>query len=190
MKTLARNGDLEPGGIGPTNTCASFRAPYDVRLRRVCQRAVLLTDVLAGLAPALESVRVNITGSLKGGVPSGGGVFGGGPRRLEGLLVSAQVAMSMVLLVGAGLFAQAENRTLRADPGYLPHKVVVAPLFFPDDTTWQGAAARLSVIAQWVRALPGVRGASAFDGQRKPRWILRYGSIMMPGEESPGRRPH
>ena len=51
--------------------------------------------------------------------------------RLRAALVSAQVAMSMVLLVGAGLFAKSEQRNLHADPGYLPQKVVVSQLRFP-----------------------------------------------------------
>ncbi len=121
---------------------------------------VLLTGILAGLAPALESVKGSITESLKGDA----GLFGAGrARRLESWLVSAQVAMSMVLLVGAALFAQAENRTLQANTGYQPQKVVVAPLFLPSGTEAQ-AAMRLSALAERVRALPGARSVAFTEG--------------------------
>jgi hypothetical protein len=45
---------------------------------------------------------------------------------------------------------------LRTDPGYLPRKVVVAPLFFPDGTRLETAAVRLRALAERVKALPGV----------------------------------
>ncbi len=141
-----------------------FAMPPDWRTFAYVAGVVMLTGILAGLAPALESVRVDLTGSLKGGVPPGSGVFAGGARRLEGLLVSAQVAMSMALLVGAALFAKAENRTLRADPGYLSRQVVVAPLYFPDDVTPQAAELRALAISQRVKALPGVRSVAFSEG--------------------------
>jgi hypothetical protein len=87
---------------------------------------VLLSGIFSGLAPALESVNVDLSGSIKGQTGSAGG------NRVRGWLVTAQVALSMVLLVGAGLFGKAEDRTLHADPGYLPAQVVVAPLRFPN----------------------------------------------------------
>ncbi|MCX6633512.1 MAG: FtsX-like permease family protein [Acidobacteria bacterium] len=138
-----------------------FPMPPDWRTFAYVAGVVMLTGVLAGLAPALESVKVNITGSLKGY----SGVLGaGGAGRLQGVLVSAQVAMSMVLLVGAALFAQAEGRTLRADPGYLPQKVVIAPLFFPDGTKLETAAVRLLALAERVKALPGARSVAFSEG--------------------------
>ncbi len=139
-----------------------FPMPPDWRTFAYVAGAVILTGVLAGLAPALESLKADLTGSLKGGLASGAGA--GRPPRLEGLLVSAQVALSLVLLVGAALFAQAETRTLQADPGYLPHKVVVAPLYFPDNTPPHAAAVRLLSIAQRVKALPGVRSVAFSEG--------------------------
>jgi putative ABC transport system permease protein len=122
---------------------------------------VLFAGVLAGLAPALESVKVDLTGSLKGGAVLRPGVFGARrPRRLQGLLVTAQVAISMVLLVEAALFARAEDSSMRADPGYLPRKVAVAPLFFPENTSVETAAVKVAEIARRVKALPGVRAVA------------------------------
>ncbi len=138
-----------------------FPMPVDWRTFAYVAGVVMLTGVFAGLAPALESVNVNLAGSLKGSGNPLPGLFGlSGPRRVQGVLVSAQVAVSMALLVGAALFVQAESRTLRADPGYLPQKVVVAPIFFPDNSTEQETAARLLAIAERVKALPGVRSVA------------------------------
>jgi hypothetical protein len=134
---------------------------------------VLLCGIFSGLAPAVESVNVDLASSIKGqaGSPAG--------NRVRGWLVSAQVAMSMVLLVGAGLFGKAEDRTLHADSGYLPQKVVVAPVRFPESTTVEAARVRLDVITQRVRALPGVHSVAFSDGLPiAPRW--KYGRRGVP----------
>ena len=119
---------------------------------------VLLSGILSGLAPALESVKVDLTSSLKGYASLLGGA------RLRAALVTAQVAMSMVLLVSAGLFAKSEERNLHADSGYLPQKVVVSQLRFPENTTAAAARVRLDAIAQRMKALPGVRSVAFSDG--------------------------
>jgi predicted permease len=119
---------------------------------------VLLSGILSGLAPALESVKVDLASSLKGysSLLRGGGT-------LRAALVSAQVAMSMVLLVGAGLFAKSEQHNLHANPGYLPERVVVSGLNFPETTTAAAAAVRLDAIAQRMKALPGVHSVAFSD---------------------------
>ena len=130
----------------------------DWRIFLYISAIVLLTGILSGLAPALESVKVDLASSLKG---YGSLLRGGG--RLRAALVSAQVAMSMVLLVGAGLFAKSEQRNLHADPGYLPQKVVVSQLRFPENTPVAAARVRLDAIAQRMKALPGVHSVAFSD---------------------------
>jgi predicted permease len=120
---------------------------------------VLAAGVLAGLAPALESVKVNLTATLKGSAPS---EFGG--ARLRGWLVSAQVALSMVLIVEAGLFARSEDRNLRGEPGYSPGRVVVLPMRFAGTTAQAAATARLREMTDRVRAMPGVEAVAFSDG--------------------------
>ena len=119
---------------------------------------VLTSGILAGLAPALESVKVDLASSLKGYTSL---LRGGG--RIRAALVSAQVAMSMVLLVAAALFAKSEERNLHADPGYLPQKVVVAQLHFPDNTSLADARVRLDAITQRIKRLPGVHSVAFSD---------------------------
>ena len=135
-----------------------FPMTPDWRIFLYISAIVFLSGILSGLAPALESVKVDLASSLKG---YGSLLRGGG--RLRAGLVSAQVAMSMVLLVGAGLFAKSEERSLHANPGYLPQRVVVSQLRFPENTTPAAAAVRLDAIAQRMKALPGVHSVAFSD---------------------------
>jgi len=139
-----------------------FPMPPDWHTFAYISVVVLLTGFLAGIAPALESLKVDLTATLKGH----GGVFGGaiGGTRVRTLLVAAQVALSMVLLVEAGLFARSEDRALRGDPGYAPQRVVVAFLQFRADTPRESMRVRLQAISQRIKALPGVRSVAFSDG--------------------------
>lgn len=114
---------------------------------------VLTTGVLAGIAPAMEALKVDLISSLKGF----GGLLGGiaGTKRALGYLVSAQVALSMVLVVSAGLLGQAENRNLHANPGYDSRHVAVAMFQRP---------APLEVIKDRILSIPGVRSAAFSQG--------------------------
>ena len=131
---------------------------------------VLTTGVLAGIAPAAEALKVDLINSLKGF----GGLLGGvtGTKRALGYLVSAQVALSMVLIIGAGLLGQAENRNLHANPGYDSRHIAVVMF---------QRAAPLNVIKDRISNVPGVRSV-AFS-QRVP--------LLFPDtdEISPPERP-
>jgi putative ABC transport system permease protein len=138
-----------------------FPMPTDWRTFAYIAAVVLAAGVLSGLAPALESLKVDLTASLKG---HGGAVIGGSAgTRLRSLLVSMQVALSMVLLVEAGLFARSEHHALTANPGYDPQKVVVVKVPFPENTTLDRARVRLQAIAQRMKAIPGVRFVAFSD---------------------------
>ena len=138
-----------------------FPMPTDWRIFLYLCIVVVSAGILSGLAPAVESVKVDLLSSLKG---SGATLSRTSGAHLQGWLVSAQVAMSMVLLVEAALFAQSEDRTLRASPGYLPDRVVVAPIHFPDSSTVAQATVRLPAMADRIKALPGVRAVAFSDG--------------------------
>jgi predicted permease len=116
----------------------------------------LLAGCLAGLAPAFESLKVNLTATLNGNV----GLFRVSKRRWAGrdLLMAAQVAMSVVLLVVAGIFLRAQYTMFTVDPGFETKQVLLAPLQAePGRYTAQSAAAFNQTLAQRVRALPGVQ---------------------------------
>ena len=114
---------------------------------------VFATGVLAGIAPATEALRLDLINSLKGF----GGLVGGatGTKRALGYLVSAQVALSMVLVVGAGLLGQAEDRNLHADPGYDSRHIVVAMFWRP---------VLFNAITDRILSVPGVRSVAYSQG--------------------------
>src|SRR5262249_2900207 len=84
----------------------------------------IVTGLLFGLAPAVRAARVDLNMSLKAGGRSVQGEGGlGSRRRLRSLLVVAEVAISLVLLVGAGLLVRSFVRLQRVSPGFDPDGV-------------------------------------------------------------------
>jgi predicted permease len=86
----------------------------------------VVTGLLFGLAPAMRAARVDLSSSMKAGGRSaqGDGGFGSSRRRLRGLLVVAEVAISVVLLVGAGLLIRSFARLQQVPPGFDPDAVI------------------------------------------------------------------
>jgi predicted permease len=132
-----------------------FSLSPDWRIFAYIAGVVLVTGCLAGLAPALGSLRVDLAASLKGQ----GSLFGSSasPSWLRGFLVSAQVALSLVLLVEAGVFGRAQYRNFGTDPGYETRKVLVARLRFPAGNSRAASGATFRQVAERVESLPEVR---------------------------------
>jgi predicted permease len=86
----------------------------------------VVTGILFGLAPALRAVRVDLSSSMKSGGRStqGDGGLGSSRRRLRSLLVVAEVAISLMLLIGAGLLVRSFVRLQNVSPGFDPEGVV------------------------------------------------------------------
>ena len=84
------------------------------------------TGILFGLAPALRAARVDLNTALKAGGRNaqGEGGFGSGRRRLGSLLVVAEVAISLMLLIGAGLLVRSFVRLQQVSPGFDPEGVI------------------------------------------------------------------
>jgi ABC-type antimicrobial peptide transport system permease subunit len=81
----------------------------------------LATGLFFGIFPALQASRANVTDALKEGGRTGSA--GRGHRRLRDALVTAEVGISLVLLVGAGLMAKSLYEVVRADGGIVPEGV-------------------------------------------------------------------
>jgi predicted permease len=118
--------------------------------------ATLVAACIAGVSPAAESLKVDLSASLKGQAGLFGSGRGGGRRR--GLMVAAQVAMSLVLLAGAGLFVRAQYTMLTANPGFdTEHVLVVQPRLEMPRYTKDSIESFYRLLTQRVDALPGVR---------------------------------
>lgn len=116
----------------------------------------VLTGVLFGLAPAFHAARSNVHGALKdSGRTSSYSVSGG---RLRAQLVASEVALALVLLVGAGLLVRSFQRLLRVDPGFQTEHLLTMQVSLPAAKYPNGTAPSdffKKLIAN-VKALPGV----------------------------------
>src|SRR5205085_5001256 len=99
----------------PANIPRLQNVALDARVLGFTSGVSVLTGVLFGLAPALRSSRVNLAESLKEG---GRSSVGGGHRRLRDALVVAEIGLSLVLLVGAGLLVRSFVRVAQVEPGF------------------------------------------------------------------------
>ncbi|HYL77110.1 MAG TPA: ABC transporter permease [Bryobacteraceae bacterium] len=122
-----------------------------------------ITGILFGIAPALRATRLDLGPSLKSRFQAGGATRG---PRLGNVLVIGQVALSLVLLIVAGLFVRSLAKLNGQDAGF-PRESVLVMRVEPrgsDQRNLPGVSARLDGIyrglLERVRAIPGVRAAS------------------------------
>jgi predicted permease len=128
----------------------------------------LLAGLLFGAFPALQASRAPVAPTLR----DESGALTGGRRKLtlRGVLVTAQVAMSVVLLVGGGLFLRSLTRAASVDAGYDPRDVAVLTVD-PGTTGYEEEEARLlyQTLLERIREIPGVSTAAL--GTRIPLQI-------------------
>ena len=120
-----------------------------------------LTGVVFGLAPALSAARVDLQESLKEGGRSA--TAGAGRSRLRSALVVSEVALSLVLLVGAGLLIRSFANLVGVNPGFDPENVVATNVSLARQK-YPEADRQQAVFAEMIgrlQALPGVESAGA-----------------------------
>ncbi len=121
----------------------------------------LLTGVIFGLAPALQVSKPNLNETLKEGGRSGG--RGSQAHRLRSTLVVAQVALSLVLLIGAGLMLRSFAELQASSPGVDPSGVVTAGVVLPGARYTEEAPRRQFYrrVIDRLESTPGVEAAAA-----------------------------
>jgi predicted permease len=136
----------------------------------------LFAGIIFGLAPALKSSRVNLEEILKESGRGSSGVR----QRLQGAFVAVEVAMALVLLVGAGLMVRSLAALWRVDPGFNPSHAITFTLSLPAGPATNSAEtrARLRHFDDKMQNIPGVQAVSVTLGSRpmihnssEPFWI-------------------
>lgn len=136
----------------------------------------LFAAIIFGLSPALKSSRVDLQEVLR---ESGRG-SSGARHRLQGTFVAVEIAMALVLLIGAGLMLRSLAALWRVNPGYQPSGAITFSVSMPSSsaTTTAETRARLRQFHDKIRSIPGVRAVSVTLGSRPmihdsavPFWI-------------------
>lgn len=122
------------------------------------------TGILFGLAPALEASRINLNESLKEG--AGRASFGRRRRRLSDGMVSAEIALSLILLIGAGLLIVTFANLLRTDPGFDPHNMLALQIWTAGSkyNSMPKLANFYQDLVRRIDAIPGVQSAALVSG--------------------------
>ena len=134
----------------------------------------LATGVLFGLVPAWQASRPDVLSGLKEGTAAAG--FGARSNRLRGLLVVAELAMSLVLMIGAGLLLRSFWRVLEVNPGFDAKNVMVARIWLPVPNNpeldpYRPPEKRTQFVKEVLRrvgGLPGVQRAAMVAGNGVP----------------------
>jgi len=132
----------------------------DLRVLAFTMLISLLTGVLFGLAPALNSLRFDLFRSLKEGGRTA--TEGTGHSRLRNALVIAEVSLAVVLLIGASLLVESMVHLLHASPGFEPQGVLTFNIDLPDVRYGKPAQSAdfFLQLLNGIRRVPGVKSAS------------------------------
>jgi putative ABC transport system permease protein len=147
--------------FGPENIPHLSGSHLDIPVLLFTLAVSTLTGALFGFAPILAAFRVSINDTLKeGGARSG---TGRGTRRSQKVLMVAEVALSLVLFVSAGLLVRSFLRLTAGQPGFDPHGVLTARVSLPLNVYQNIDQQRtfFQQLAERIKALPGVSAAGA-----------------------------
>ncbi len=147
----------------------------------------IATTLMFGLMPALRTLRVNLIESLREGGHQA--TLGGARQRLRGLLVASEVALALVLVIGAGLMIRSLSALGRIDLGFNPDRLLTLRLSVPTAAydTPERVVGFYQQLMTRVRALPGVTHAGVVRSLPLATSIGDYGLDVEGFEESPGR---
>lgn len=147
--------------ISPADTPRVDEIGIDLRVFGFTLGVTVLAGILFGLFPALQTSRPNLNEMLKDSGRHGAET--GGRNRIGGLLIVSEIALSFVLLAGAGLLIKSFINLRRIDPGFNAENVLVMRLRVAGNKYTAGEA-RIQVYNQLlesVKAVPGVQSSGA-----------------------------
>lgn len=147
----------------------------------------IVTGLLFGLAPALQASRLNLTDALKEG--DRGSV---GRQHLRNVLVVCEVALTLTLLVGAGLLIQSFRRVLQVDPGFETQNLLTMQVSVNNPDGNQ-VVSFFKQLQENVRNLPGVKSVAISNGLplgvvNRPVFFIQGRPLPEPGKAPGGIR--
>jgi predicted permease len=150
-------------GVLPTGLPRADEIGLDARVLLFTLAISLLTGMLSGLAPGLKTSHWRLSETLK----EGGRGAGGGRHRAQGTLVAVEMALALVLLIGAGLMIRSLSALWNVDPGFRPDNVLTFGLRFPPSmraASPEAMRASLRELSDKLSSMPAVRAASFSTG--------------------------
>jgi putative ABC transport system permease protein len=147
--------------------------------------ASIITGILFGLAPALVASKPSLNETLKEGGKKSKSTFG--LRSVGGTLVVAELALALVLLVGAGLMMKSFLKLQAVNPGFRPERVLTMrlDLSMPRYAERGRQAAFFKQVLERVERLPGVQSASVTSGLPLTGFSMMMMSMSVEGQPAP-----
>jgi putative ABC transport system permease protein len=144
----------------PENISQAREISIDLKVLGFTFLVSVLTGLIFGLAPAVQAARFNQIETLKEGGRDA--ATGGGGKRLRSLLVTAEVAISLVLLIGAGLLINSFLRLRNVDPGFRADNLLTMKIVLPEPKyeEMERRTAFYTDLIGRVQSLAGVRSAA------------------------------
>jgi len=158
---LARGSVALVAAFGPASIPRLTQATVDGRLFLFALAVSALTGILFGIIPAIQGSRTNMHAALT--EAGRGGTAGRAARRLRSALVVAEIALALLVLIGAGLLLRSFARLRRVDPGFRSEGVLTlrVPLGGGRNNANERRVAFFAEVSDRVAALPGVRSVGA-----------------------------
>lgn len=147
----------------PTTLPRAAEVGLDARVLIFTVGISLLTGILSGLAPALKTSRWHLSETLK----EVGRGASSGRARAQGVMVAVEMALAVVLLIGAGLMIRSLAALWNIDPGFRPDNVLTFGLSLSPSmktASPEATSAALRELSDQLSAVPGVKALSFSDG--------------------------
>ena len=158
---------LIPAGLIPRTGEISL----DWRVLVFALGASVLTGLVFALAPAVKAARVDVNHALKQG--GGKGAIGDDRGRVRSVLVVSEIALALVLLIGAGLLIRTFVSLRGVDPGFDPHNVLTFEVA-PNGKQYETTAKHLDYsqrALERIKSVPGVEAAAVTSNLPLSRWL-------------------
>jgi hypothetical protein len=145
----------------------------------------IATGVLFGLAPAAQSKSTDLVDTLKEGTRDGGTA---GRHRVRRALVTAEVALAVMLVIGAGLLVRTVYNLSRVDAGFDRARMVTFSMTLPrSGSEASDRAPAFQRLLDTLRRVPGVQAATAMSDLPVSRLVQRYDTGVQSYSNTDGR---